>query len=276
MDGPTVVALTRQVFLSLPANALMGRALTQYEVVQAVNAVDWYERVVFSWGWFALLEDTWSLRAYLWLREKMVYYTQDASMRSVIMALRLAFKLGYEESFEVILREGRRRAAYGTSHATLHIDFLYTPPSLGWLGIDWDHLFCTILRFGHAEVDDGDTLCATIVCGSEKRLHALLRAGASKFRASHSGPYGLQTEYGWGVFSEKQDHTPLSLAKGYKDIMPEKYRRILGFELTLYDRCLIFVRRQLGSLTKEKFMQLELPQTVKADLLFERRWFQSC
>ena len=279
LDHPDVQKV-RQVFLRLPWAALRSyQPITASDYDQIKRALDWYEELVISCGWAVLLQDEASLRYYLCFKRKLYSDFGEKVTWPVVLFLYLAIRHGYDESCEVILREGRREVTHEISHTTLHQEFLYhgLAPKLvdpEGLGINSDHLFSAILRFGYTDVDDGDTLILTIMHGSVQRVRALLRAGASKSKpvSCHSVPYSrnvkLKTET--RKFDVEKEDTPLKFATRNREFFPENYQELQRFELTLEDMCLIFVRRRLGKLTKEKARQLQLPQTLEKDLLFEK------
>ena len=269
-DLQTGLYHVRQVFQALPRASLRANCLTGREVRRVGDTVAWYEDLMFVHGWSAMIQDIQFLRDYIFLKKGRDYYHIRPELQPIVCALGLAVRHDYEESCEIIIREGRLDHDGTVYNYDLHREFLYSGVSLmPGVEVDWDQIFFTMLRVEHAQIDDGGTLILTLVYGSLQRVRALLRAGASKStKIPRSFPQVLCTPY--HRFPVDFEDTPLSFAVRNKleRISPQKFQELEGFALSLRDRCLIAIRRSLGSLTRERAKRLELPTGVENDLLF--------
>ena len=274
-DLPTGLRYVRQVFEALPCTAIRVNPLTSGELRRVENTIDWYENLMFVHGWSAMTQDILLLRYYIFLKRREDIFT-DQYLRPIVSVLGLAVRHDYEESSEVIIREGL--IVGRVYNFDLHRTFLYNGlrPMPG-VEVDWDQIFFTMLRVEHARIDDGGTLILTLVYGSLQRVRALLHAGASKSTRILQlcwirFPEAMRARH--HRFTVHFNDTPLSFAvrNNLEGIFPEKFRELNEFELTLQDRCLIAIRRSLRRLTRARASRLGLPNRVQNDILF--RWLK--
>ena len=267
-DLPTGLRYVRQVFQALPCAALRANPLTSGELRRVENTIAWYENLMFVHGWSAMTQDILLLRYYIFLKRRVDIF--DHYLRPIVSVLGLAVRHDYEESCEIIIRQG---LIVGTVYNfALHRVFLYNRlgPMPG-VEVDWDQIFFTMLRVEHARIDDGGTLILTLVYGSLQRVRALLHAGASKStKILCTGRFPRTMRARHHLFTVHLNDTPLSFAVRNKleDTFPEKFRELNEFELTLEDRCRIAIRRSLGRLTRERASRLGLPNRVQNKILF--------
>ena len=140
-----------------------------------------------------------------------------------------------------------------------------------------DDIFPMLLRTYHSDLNTHARGCLHVVylLGSNEELLSLLCAGASKL-AGYPGtsstvhvPASINGDDLRVTLSGGE--TALDTAQRYKQQLKaqEKYELLTSFQLTLQERCLMTIRKEVGRLTTERIQALPLPLCMKKKLLFE-------